>query len=724
MKQRSLKDLKNGNDLDKLLVSKFNFVDLASSERLEEVGVLERRSKEEMSVISDLADLRYILTGLAKKEPSNSLVSIKHPQVPFFDSNLTSFLKDSLEGNSYILLLACVSPSEADYTETLQTLNYASQARYKKGYHEERPDELCYLNTQLYQLKNEVVALRDIHSNRYLEDQVKTLRDEMNSIRSYIHSLTDELIQAKTDKDALVIQLNSTNKTAELNPVIQEYAYQVQSLKLQVAETRMELEAANNVLRQTSENTNKWVPNSASTSHLYDLEKCNLKYHHTTASSERRPIKRKHTFKVKAAFLPSHRHKGYNEDLTNNADEFMDSLQNESKDEKVLHEDIQQTFEDFSFPLFENHSTSFEDINKELRIPSPPYIRSSSPSNNSILLDGEEDTLEALAVPAWSDEVKDEVKDDTTKRTSISVDSMWDDTDSSITTSYNNSSTADIPIITSSTTENMLKGDRKQKKKLLKMLHQVQADSLVKRELVGRLEKTEDLYTQMRTTYEDKLNKLKEHLLEVQKERDVALSRKPMSPVASTPIRERPQSGLQLRENRQASELRLEYEVKVKNLIAENQALRKKNTQITQASRTTQIKTDSFIRQLQADIETLNAQKKQLTKNIKAETDSAKEASSQYEREIQQLKRREITALEAKKKLEEANEVQNQLITKRSEETAAANAQVRKLINTLRKAANAGTFLNEANLEKILDGTFVPTPTNVPSRRSTVNSTD
>lgn len=301
---------------------------------------------------------------------------------------------------------------------------------------------------------------------------------------------------------------------------------------------------------------------------------------------------------------------------------------------------------------------------------------------------------------------------------------MWDDTDSSITTSYNNSSTADMPIIASSTTENILKGDRKQKKKLLKMLHQVQADSLVKRELVGRLEKTEDLYTQMRTTYEDKLNKLKEHLLEVQKERDVALSRKPMSPVASTPIRERPQSGLQLRENRQASELRLEYEVKVKNLIAENQALRKKNTQITQASRTTQVKADSFIRQLQADIETLNAQKKQLTKNIKAETDSAKEASSQYEREIQQLKRREITALEAKKKLEEANEVQNQLIAKRSEETAAANAQVRKLINTLRKAANAGTFLNEANLEKILDGTFVPTPTNVPSRRSTVNTTD
>lgn len=262
------------------------------------------------------------------------------------------------------------------------------------------------------------------------------------------------------------------------------------------------------------------------------------------------------------------------------------------------------------------------------------------------------------------------------------------------------------------------KGDRKQNRKLLRMLHQVQADSLVKRELMGRLEKTEDFYAQMRTHYEDKLNQLRLHLAEVQRERDVAIKRKPMSPTASTPMRERPESVLQLRENRQAEELRSEYQVKVKQLIAENHELRKKNTQITQASRMAQIKSDSMVRQLQEEIEKLSKQTKRKSRELKIETDGAKEASVLYEKEIQQLKRREAVAVEAKKKADEVNEAQSQLIKKRSEETATVNTQMRQLVNMLRKSANAGTFLNEANLEKILNGTFIPTPTNVPSRRS------
>ena len=36
------------------------------------------------------------------------------------------------------------------------------------------------------------------------------------------------------------------------------------------------------------------------------------------------------------------------------------------------------------------------------------------------------------------------------------------------------------------------------------MLHQIQADILVKRELVGQLEKSEDQYTQMRVNYEER----------------------------------------------------------------------------------------------------------------------------------------------------------------------------------------------------------------------------
>lgn len=49
----------------------------------------------------------------------------KHIHVPYRECKLTSILKQSLGGNSYCLMIACVSPSDPNYEETIQTLNYA-----------------------------------------------------------------------------------------------------------------------------------------------------------------------------------------------------------------------------------------------------------------------------------------------------------------------------------------------------------------------------------------------------------------------------------------------------------------------------------------------------------------------------------------------------------------------------------------------------------------------
>ncbi|KAI9261097.1 hypothetical protein BY458DRAFT_534755 [Sporodiniella umbellata] len=369
-----------------------------------------------------------------------------------------------------------------------------------------------------------------------------------------------------------------------------------------------------------------------------------------------------------------------------------------SNETPILEKNLKLSIENFSFPSCQDIS-SFEQLDAPI-----------SPTSNSNILLDEEDTLEVLAVPNWSDGGKESI----TKRTSISADSIWEDTDSSIATSCITSS-AETPTLAPSSD---FKGDRKQNRKLLKMLHQAQADSLVKHELMGRLEKTEDYYTQMQSHYEDKLNQLRLHLTEVQRERDVALKRRSVSPTMSISIRERPESVLQLRENKQAEELRSEYQVKVKQLITENHELRKKNAQLAQTHHTAQLKANATIQQLQKDIETLSKRNKRQSRELKIESGGAKEASALHEKELQQLKRREAAALEAKKKTEEANEAQNQLIKKRSEEVASANSHMRQLVNLLRKSANAGTFLNESNLEKILNGTFTPTPTNAPPRRS------
>ncbi|RCH84713.1 hypothetical protein CU098_006511 [Rhizopus stolonifer] len=527
------------------------------------------------------------------------------------------------------LLLAHVSSS--DDQQTFHILQSTNQWRTRKSKNEDFYSELS-------QIKMDMMALRDTRSNRYLEDQVKILREEMSTMRSFVYNLTDELTKARTINQPSETKQKSINQTPR---VLESPLDEVKSRRIFKEDPDMFKEDPD--MFKEDQDMFKEDPNM---------------------------------FKE-------------DQDMFKEDENF--SLE---KDETNL----QLSLENFSFPSCQDIS-SFEQMDVPI-----------APSSSSGLLLDEEDTLEELAVPTWSDEGKES----TTKRTSISADSLWEDTDSSIATSCV-TSTGGTPVLTPSSD---FKGDRKQNRKLLRMLHQVQADSLVKRELMGRLEKTEDFYAQMRTHYEDKLNQLRLHLAEVQRERDVAIKRKPMSPTASTPMRERPESVLQLRENRQAEELRSEYQVKVKQLIAENHELRKKNTQITQASRMAQIKSDSMVRQLQEEIEKLSKQTKRKSRELKIETDGAKEASVLYEKEIQQLKRREAVAVEAKKKADEVNEAQSQLIKKRSEETATVNTQMRQLVNMLRKSANAGTFLNEANLEKILNGTFIPTPTNVPSRRS------
>lgn len=57
----------------------------------------------------------------------------KKGHVPYRDSKLTRILQDSLGGNSRTSMIACVSPAEINFEETLNTLKYASRARNIKN---------------------------------------------------------------------------------------------------------------------------------------------------------------------------------------------------------------------------------------------------------------------------------------------------------------------------------------------------------------------------------------------------------------------------------------------------------------------------------------------------------------------------------------------------------------------------------------------------------------
>jgi len=105
------------------MVAKFHFVDLAGSERAKKTGAVGDTLKEGININKSLLVLGNVISALSEKGKF----------VPYRDSKLTRILQDSLGGNSRTSMIACVSPAESNFDETLNTLNYASRARKIKN---------------------------------------------------------------------------------------------------------------------------------------------------------------------------------------------------------------------------------------------------------------------------------------------------------------------------------------------------------------------------------------------------------------------------------------------------------------------------------------------------------------------------------------------------------------------------------------------------------------
>jgi Kinesin-like protein len=102
--------------------SKLQLVDLAGSERASLTGNEGQALKESIEINKSLFTLRQVITTLAaNREGENSFV-------PYRDSKLTSLLKQSIGGNSYCLMIACLSPSDSFFEENISTLAYATKA--------------------------------------------------------------------------------------------------------------------------------------------------------------------------------------------------------------------------------------------------------------------------------------------------------------------------------------------------------------------------------------------------------------------------------------------------------------------------------------------------------------------------------------------------------------------------------------------------------------------
>lgn len=214
------------------------------------------RQKEGIFINGGLLALGNVISALGDESRR------KNQHIPYRDSKLTRLLQDSLGGNSHTLMLACVSPSSLDYTETLNTLKYANRARniqnrveineYFNGGSSE--EEIQYMRTQISRLKSQVNTLKD-------NNEIKLIKDEMENIKVFSQQILKELAEAQSERDSLLLKLEQNNGGSEniqAHPMIQEYAKELQTLRLQVAETQSKLDAIhhNHVLNDNTTTLN------------------------------------------------------------------------------------------------------------------------------------------------------------------------------------------------------------------------------------------------------------------------------------------------------------------------------------------------------------------------------------------------------------------------------------------------------------------------------------
>lgn len=232
------------------LTAKFHFVDLAGSERLKRTGATGERQKEGISINCGLLALGNVISALGDK-------SKRALHIPYRDSKLTRLLQDSLGGNSQTVMIACVSPSDRDFMETLNTLKYANRARNIKNKifvnQDKTSKTIAQLKQQIAQLQLEIIEYKQgkrmitedgtetvndmFYENNMLQGEVNNLRTRVKAMQETIDTLTIKNTNLLTEKATCAWIKGSSDNDTDVSYLIQGYLKEIEELRAKLMES-------------------------------------------------------------------------------------------------------------------------------------------------------------------------------------------------------------------------------------------------------------------------------------------------------------------------------------------------------------------------------------------------------------------------------------------------------------------------------------------------------
>ena len=205
------------------MTAKFHFVDLAGSERIKKTGASGNVMREGININRGLLVLGNVISALTD-------TTSKSIHVPYRESKLTRILQDSLGGNSLTGMIACVSPAESNYEESLNTIKYANRARnIQNTPHINRDPQtalISQLKQQIFELQNENNSLKQLLSKSDIKWEGKTPPSSRLSISPMVNG-KNSIETEQEDFRNLKIQLIQMEK---LNKKMQSEALNKQKL--------------------------------------------------------------------------------------------------------------------------------------------------------------------------------------------------------------------------------------------------------------------------------------------------------------------------------------------------------------------------------------------------------------------------------------------------------------------------------------------------------------
>ncbi|SPC64384.1 related to KIP1 - kinesin-related protein [Ustilago sp. UG-2017b] len=236
------------------VTSKFHFVDLAGSERLKRTAAQGDRVKEGISINSGLHALGNVISALG--DPAKAK---RATHIPYRDSKLTRLLQDSLGGNAHTLMIACVSPTEYNVSETVNTLQYANRARNIKNKAELNQvevgwDDVDYLQTLVQRLRKELSLIKGVgkgaidlddprnkDATRTTQREILAWQDKYASLSQKHSQLTAQVTQLRTQLDPSKSDGSEQDFFRAAEPIIVEYEKSIDALEGQLNLTKAAL---------------------------------------------------------------------------------------------------------------------------------------------------------------------------------------------------------------------------------------------------------------------------------------------------------------------------------------------------------------------------------------------------------------------------------------------------------------------------------------------------